>query len=159
MEVCLRALKESNKSSLDSYSVRNRVLLLIVSHIALRDCRLHIFSDNLSRNSCILQLSWSKMYGKEHRCNKTTFRQSLESSFYHGSSVFRLREEGGGGVGAGELKGTLGRCVPARLSNPDPIQCKNRTLQTIPCSAANTPLGQLRECLPPPPPPGSRGLW
>ena len=57
MDVCLRALKESNKSSLYSYSVRNRVLLLIVSHIALRDCRVHIFSDNLSRNSCILQLS------------------------------------------------------------------------------------------------------
>ena len=57
MDVCLPALKESNKSSLDSYSVKNRVLLLIVSHIALRDCRVHIFSDNLSRNSCILQLS------------------------------------------------------------------------------------------------------
>ena len=35
----------------DSYSVRNSVL--IVSHITFRDCRVHIFSDNLSRNSCI----------------------------------------------------------------------------------------------------------
>ena len=50
MEVCFRMLKEGNKSSFDSYSVRNSVL--IISHITFRDCRVHIFSDNLSRNSC-----------------------------------------------------------------------------------------------------------
>lgn len=50
------------------------------------------------------------------------------------------------GVGSGAFKGTLGRCVPARLSNSDPIPYKNRTLQTIPCSAANTRLSQVREC-------------
>ena len=44
-------LKESNKSRFDSYSVRNSVLIL--SHITLRDCREHIFSGNLSRNSCM----------------------------------------------------------------------------------------------------------
>ena len=33
--------------------VRNSVL--IISHITFRDCRVHIFSDNLSRNSCIWQ--------------------------------------------------------------------------------------------------------
>ena len=41
----LRMLKEINKSMFDSYSVRNRVL--IISHITFRDCRVHI--DNLSR--------------------------------------------------------------------------------------------------------------
>ena len=46
MDLCLRLLKESNKSKFDSYSVRNSVL--IISHIT---CRVHIFSDNLSRNS------------------------------------------------------------------------------------------------------------
>ena len=51
MDVCLRELKESSKSRFDSYSVRNSVL--IISHITFRDCRVHIFSDNLSRNSCI----------------------------------------------------------------------------------------------------------
>ena len=51
MDVCLRVLKESNKSRFDSYSVRNSVL--IISHITFRDCRVHSFSDNLSRNSCI----------------------------------------------------------------------------------------------------------
>ena len=54
MEVCLRMLKESNKGRFDSCNVRNSVL--IISHITFRDCRLHIFSDNLSRNSYILQL-------------------------------------------------------------------------------------------------------
>ena len=44
-------LKERNKRKFDSYSVRNGVL--IISHITFRDCRVHIFSDNLSRNSCI----------------------------------------------------------------------------------------------------------
>ena len=45
----LRGLKDSNKSRFDSYNVRNSVLSL--SHITFRDCRVHIFSDNLSRNS------------------------------------------------------------------------------------------------------------
>ena len=54
MDVCLRVLKESNKSRFDSYSVRKSVL--IISHITFRDCRVHSFSDNLSRNSCILCL-------------------------------------------------------------------------------------------------------
>ena len=51
MDVCLRVLKESNKSRFDSYSVRNSAL--IISHITFRDCHVHSFSDNLSRNSCI----------------------------------------------------------------------------------------------------------
>ena len=51
MDVCLRVLKESNKSRFDNYSVRNCVL--IISHITFRDCHVHIFSDKLSRNSCI----------------------------------------------------------------------------------------------------------
>ena len=50
VDVCLRVLKESNKSRFDSYSVRNGVL--IISHITFWDCRVHSFSDNLFRNSC-----------------------------------------------------------------------------------------------------------
>ena len=41
MDICLRVLKESNKSRFDSYSVRNSVLL--ISHITFRDCHVHIF--------------------------------------------------------------------------------------------------------------------
>ena len=41
----------SNKSRFNSYSVRNSVL--IISHITFRDCRVHIFSDDVSRNICI----------------------------------------------------------------------------------------------------------
>ena len=53
MDVCLRVLKESNKSKFDSYSAaRNSVS--IISHIIFQDCHVHIFSDNLSRNSCII---------------------------------------------------------------------------------------------------------
>ena len=51
MEVCLRVLKESNKSRFDGYSVKNSVL--IISHVTFWDCRVHIFSDDLSQNSCI----------------------------------------------------------------------------------------------------------
>ena len=51
MDVCLRVLKKTNESRFDSYSVRNSVLNIF--HITFRDCRVHIFSDNLSRNSCI----------------------------------------------------------------------------------------------------------
>ena len=50
MALCLRVLKESNKSRFDSYSVRNSVL--VISHITFRDCRVQYFPDNLARNSC-----------------------------------------------------------------------------------------------------------
>ena len=51
MDICLQVLKESNKRRLESYTARNRVL--IISHITFRDCRVHIFNDNRPRNSCI----------------------------------------------------------------------------------------------------------
>ena len=41
LDVCLRVLKESNKSRFDSYSARNS--LLIISNITFRECRLHVF--------------------------------------------------------------------------------------------------------------------
>jgi len=47
----LQLLKASNKSKFDSYSVRSSVY--IISHITFQDCRVHIFSENLSRNICI----------------------------------------------------------------------------------------------------------
>ena len=50
MDICLRVLKESSKSRLDSYSVRNsiyqysiRYSVLNISHITFWDCREHIF--------------------------------------------------------------------------------------------------------------------
>ena len=51
MGVRLRVLEEINKSRFHSYSVRNSVL--IISHITFWDCRMHSFSDNLSRSTCI----------------------------------------------------------------------------------------------------------
>ena len=41
IDLCLRVLKERNKSRFDSYSVRNSVV--IISDIAFRDYRVHIF--------------------------------------------------------------------------------------------------------------------
>ena len=41
MSLCLRVLKENNKSRFDSYRVRNSVL--IISHIIVRDCRVQFF--------------------------------------------------------------------------------------------------------------------
>jgi len=57
MDVCLRLLKESNKGRFYSYSVRNGVLII----------ELHIFSNNLSRNSCIIlgRILLSKKYRAE----------------------------------------------------------------------------------------------
>ena len=54
MKMCLRVLTERNKVGSTATVVRNSVS--IISHITLRDCRVHIFSDNFSRNSCIHRL-------------------------------------------------------------------------------------------------------
>ena len=57
IDVRLRVLKESNNRRFDSNSARKSVL--IISHITFQDCRVHIFSDNLTWNSCILQGLWN----------------------------------------------------------------------------------------------------
>ena len=51
MDVCLRGLKETTK--VGSTATVSRTSVLIISHITFRDCRVHSFCDNLSRNSCI----------------------------------------------------------------------------------------------------------
>ena len=68
MYVCLRVLDESNKSIFASYNVRN--ILLIISHINLRDCRVHIFSDSLSRNSHVYSYF-------EKRCRKKNMHATI----------------------------------------------------------------------------------
>ena len=47
MDVCLRVLKESNKSRFDRYSVRNSIL--IISHITFRDSPAHILRQPISK--------------------------------------------------------------------------------------------------------------
>ena len=44
-------MSASAKGKQQNSSVRDSVLN--ISHITFRDCRVHIFSDNLSRNSCM----------------------------------------------------------------------------------------------------------
>ena len=74
MDICLRVLKESNKSRFDSYNVRNSIL--IISHITFRDCRGHIFFDNLSRNSCIY-----RRYGNKRWCNLYSENNEASTEF------------------------------------------------------------------------------
>ena len=51
MKMCLRVLTERNKVGSTATVVRNSIS--IISHITFRDCRVHSFSDNFSRNSCM----------------------------------------------------------------------------------------------------------
>ena len=55
MEMCWRVPIESNKSRFDSYSRQEQC----IDHIPyyLSEFSLHIFSHNLSRNSCIQKLA------------------------------------------------------------------------------------------------------
>ena len=86
VDVCLRVLKESNKRSFDSYSV------LIISHITFRYCRVHIFTDNLSRNSCIRINVLSRVLSDGLRINEL-FRSSCCTEIKTRAN----KEEGGGG--------------------------------------------------------------
>ena len=52
MKMCLRVLKESNKSRFESYS-RQELCIDHIPCITFWDCCVHIFSDNLSRNCCM----------------------------------------------------------------------------------------------------------
>ena len=84
MGVCLRVLKESNKRSFDSYSVWNSVL--IISHITFRDRRVHIFADNLSRNSCI-PMSCSVLFKLRNRFENMIETELLMCSRYSSQEI------------------------------------------------------------------------
>ena len=77
-DLCLRLLEESNKSKFYSYSVRNSVL--IISHITFQDCRVHIFSDNLHRNSCIMEYPGFISFSNQLHFPKKTTR--IPSKWY-----------------------------------------------------------------------------
>ena len=62
MKMCLPVLTEATKVGSTATVARNSVS--IISHITFRDCRVHIFSDNLSQNSCTLLLQWNKGTGE-----------------------------------------------------------------------------------------------
>ena len=49
--------KESNKTRFDSYSRQEQCIDNIRYYLSDLGCRVHIFSDNLSRNSCILSFA------------------------------------------------------------------------------------------------------
>ena len=61
------AIAKRKQQKVSIYSVRNSVL--IISHITFWDCHIQIFSDNLSRNSCIDTLYWYNLYDEQYFCN------------------------------------------------------------------------------------------
>ena len=59
MDICLRVLKKSNKVGSTATKSGTVQCILIISHVTFRDSRVHIFSNNLSRISCILTVFYS----------------------------------------------------------------------------------------------------
>ena len=66
--------KKATKIGLTATVVRNSVL--IISHITFQGCRVHIFPDNLSRNSCILERKTETARSVGRVYWKTGFRNS-----------------------------------------------------------------------------------
>ena len=86
MDLCFQVLKKSSKSRFDSYSVKNSVL--IISHITFRDCLVHIFSDILFRNSCILLHHWTSLQPTATVMLFTERRKASELHFYNDCATF-----------------------------------------------------------------------
>ena len=89
MDVCLQVLKKSNKSRFDSRSVRN--CDFVISHITFRDCPVHIFSDNLSWNSCIFNVTCLHDLFKIYQVSKEKVSTALSNDF---TLLFSLTELG-----------------------------------------------------------------
>ena len=86
VDVCLRVLEESNKRRFDNYTVRNSVL--IISHITSRDCRVHIFAHNLSRNSCIQRNPFTVQPLKRPLIGPWTTQERCNTHFMQGKLFF-----------------------------------------------------------------------
>ena len=72
----------------DSYSVRNcQEQVIDHSHITFRDCRVHIFSDNLSRNSCKQAVNKST-----HVTVNTSDILCFVVNFFYGKTVRHARK-------------------------------------------------------------------
>ena len=67
--------KGNSKSRFDSYSVGNSVL--IISHITFLDFRVPLFSENLSRNSCIRPRRWRAARSKKQTVTSSGFSPAL----------------------------------------------------------------------------------
>ena len=65
MDLCLQLLKESNKKLVQC----QEQCIDHIPYITFWDCRIQIFSDNLSRNSCIDTLYWYNLYDEQYFCN------------------------------------------------------------------------------------------
>ena len=78
MDICLRVLKESNKSKFDGYCVRNSVL--IVSHITFRDCSVHTFFPTTFLEIAVYNIFWR---GDLRRAYSTGHSFPVKNDFSH----------------------------------------------------------------------------
>ena len=70
MDLCLRVLKESNKSRLDSCSVGK--------HVTFRDCRVHIFPTTFLEIAVCLELASAS---HQHQINEGLFKENTGRGF------------------------------------------------------------------------------
>ena len=93
MDICLRMLKESNKSRFDSYSVRKFKSVLNISHINFRDCRLHIFPTTFLEIAVYIgeenNQVWSRVCVEPMACEVSELGHTIVSRF--DSSAFRAQ--------------------------------------------------------------------
>ena len=87
------SVKGKQKSKFDSHSVRNSVF--VISHITFRDCPVHIFSDNLSWNSCIFNVNCLHDLFKIYQVSKENVSTALSYDF---TLLFSLTQLGDDGV-------------------------------------------------------------
>ena len=92
MDAHLQVLKESKKVS-STATVSGTVYLS--SHITFRDCPMHIFSDNLSWNSCIFNVNCLHDLFKIYQVSKENVSTALSYDF---TLLFPLTQLGDGGV-------------------------------------------------------------
>ena len=64
------ASAKTKVTKVDSTATVSTTSVLIISHITFRDCRVHSFFDNLSRNSCVQRnLDTTKAQGTGKICS------------------------------------------------------------------------------------------
>ena len=88
MKMCLRVLKESNKSRFDSLSRQKQCM--IISHITFRDCRVHIFPTTFLEIAVYIQAYWKLIKTiSTHACDQSYSPQ--EQIIYNGRHALKAK--------------------------------------------------------------------
>ena len=130
---------KQQKYRFDSHNVRNGVF--VISHITFWDCSMHIFSDKLSQNSCIFNVTCLQDLFKIYQVTKEKVSTALS---YYFTLLFSLTQLGDDGV----LRyGFL--CLRAVMSNTlrSASFSKYENESTITCGKNDDPVLSLRDKL------------